>query len=258
MKRTLQFSSMLIAMSVAGCSSTGFVSVEEKFGQPDSRSSTSARKGQPRVSEPKPSGGVHRVEKGDTLYGIAWQYGLDPMALAETNGIRAPFTIYPGQQIAIRNVRRKSSDTSGGSSQVAKPSPSNKPKPQAPVKKPEPIVVAVPPPVAAVPVAKTPTPKPAPATPPKAAEKPEKPVAKPIPAPVSKPPATSTKAPAVGSWKWPAIGKIVAKFSSAEPVNKGIDIAGKAGEPIAAAASGTVVCRTRASGLRQSGDYQAR
>lgn len=43
------------------------------------------------------------------------------------------------------------------------------------------------------------------------------------------------------AWHWPHVGPIIAKFSSAGHVNKGINIAGKAGDPIRAAANGEVV-----------------
>ncbi len=42
-------------------------------------------------------------------------------------------------------------------------------------------------------------------------------------------------------WTWPAKGRVIAKFSSKTPVNKGIDIAGKLGESVMAAAAGSVV-----------------
>jgi len=42
-------------------------------------------------------------------------------------------------------------------------------------------------------------------------------------------------------WNWPAQGDVIAKFSLVSPVNKGIDIAGRLGEPVLAAAAGTVV-----------------
>ncbi|WP_016957902.1 peptidoglycan DD-metalloendopeptidase family protein [Catenovulum agarivorans] len=45
----------------------------------------------------------------------------------------------------------------------------------------------------------------------------------------------------LGSWRWPASGKIVARFSNAELGNKGLEIAGKRGDPIYAANSGKVV-----------------
>ena len=42
-------------------------------------------------------------------------------------------------------------------------------------------------------------------------------------------------------WQWPARGKILQSFSSSSGKNKGIDIAGKLGETVKAAASGSVV-----------------
>lgn len=44
-----------------------------------------------------------------------------------------------------------------------------------------------------------------------------------------------------GGWQWPASGKIISAYSLQTPVNKGIDIGGKLGEPVKAAASGEVV-----------------
>ncbi|MEC8428765.1 MAG: peptidoglycan DD-metalloendopeptidase family protein, partial [Pseudomonadota bacterium] len=42
-------------------------------------------------------------------------------------------------------------------------------------------------------------------------------------------------------WRWPAKGKVIATFSSRNPLNKGVDIAGKLGESVVAAGSGVVV-----------------
>jgi LysM repeat protein len=44
---------------------------------------------------------AHQVHRGETLTGIARQYGQTPAALAEANGLSAPFVIYPGQQLVI-------------------------------------------------------------------------------------------------------------------------------------------------------------
>lgn len=44
-----------------------------------------------------------------------------------------------------------------------------------------------------------------------------------------------------GDWAWPANGKIIAKFSTKDPINKGIDIAGTLGESVMAARDGSVV-----------------
>ena len=51
-------------------------------------------------------------------------------------------------------------------------------------------------------------------------------------------------------WSWPAAGKVIAPFSDGG--NKGIDIAGKAGDPVFAAGDGKVI--HRGSGLRGYGE----
>ncbi len=43
----------------------------------------------------------YTVHRGDTLYSIAWHYGLDYQTVARWNGIPPPYTIYPGQQINL-------------------------------------------------------------------------------------------------------------------------------------------------------------
>lgn len=45
----------------------------------------------------------------------------------------------------------------------------------------------------------------------------------------------------IRKWQWPAKGKVIAIFSSAQHGNKGIDIAGERGEKVRAAADGKVV-----------------
>ncbi len=42
-------------------------------------------------------------------------------------------------------------------------------------------------------------------------------------------------------WRWPTSGKIISKYSTADGGNKGIDIAGKRGQPVYASAKGRVV-----------------
>lgn len=42
-------------------------------------------------------------------------------------------------------------------------------------------------------------------------------------------------------WRWPNIGPVIAGYSSSGKVNKGIDISGAVGDPVRAAASGSVV-----------------
>src|SRR5690606_4649095 len=44
---------------------------------------------------------VHQVSRGETLFSIAWRYGLDYRELANHNKIPVPYTIYPGQNIRL-------------------------------------------------------------------------------------------------------------------------------------------------------------
>jgi len=43
----------------------------------------------------------HQVHRGDTLSGLAQQYGLSAGALAQANDLAAPFVLFPGQVLVI-------------------------------------------------------------------------------------------------------------------------------------------------------------
>lgn len=64
-----------------------------------------AQPGRPPVIERSPvfsnASGSYLVNPGDSLYSIAWRFGLDYRALAAANGIAAPYTIRAGQQIRL-------------------------------------------------------------------------------------------------------------------------------------------------------------
>jgi len=116
-------------------------------------------------------------------------------------------------------------------------------------------------------VAAAPAPEPPPQTPPTQPERPAKPVVAETPpppkpveaAPAPKPPAeTAPPKPVVVApaktdehvaelnaggvhWRWPGEGKVVGTFVAGDQTKQGIDIAGKAGDPVQAAADGEVV-----------------
>ena len=187
MKITAPVILVMLVTLVTGCiSSRDFVSVEGKFSK-----------------ERMPSG-FHRVSKGETLFSIAWRYGLDLRQLANANSISKPYTIYPGQKIDI----------------------DFEPKPVALAKRPT--------------VGKTS----------------KQPVTNKVRPKVK--PKNGHKSPAKAvvttsaDWKWPVNGRLIGRFSTRKPVNKGIDIAGSLGESVLAAAAGTVVYAGR--GLRGYGN----
>ena len=77
--------------------------------------------------------GSYRVKKGDTLYGIAWRYGLDYREVGVWNAIESPYRIYAGQVLRLqapaapaepkpaRTVRQTS--TPSGTAQAARKPP---------------------------------------------------------------------------------------------------------------------------------------
>lgn len=78
----------------------------------------------------------HVVRKGETLYAIAWRYGVDYQALSRRNGIGKDYLIHPGQvlylDVASRPVTKassapKSSETSISRTKVTKSPGSNVP-----------------------------------------------------------------------------------------------------------------------------------
>lgn len=53
-------------------------------------------------NEVLPTNGMHRVVHGESLYEIAWRYGLDYRYLAKRNNMHSPYTLYTGQLIYLR------------------------------------------------------------------------------------------------------------------------------------------------------------
>jgi lipoprotein NlpD len=196
-----------VALGLSGCASDGPAPVEDH--------SLNAGTSRPRPAPPKPAaapGGTYRVQRGDTLYSIAFRHGVDYRELAEWNGIASPYTIYPGRELRL-------SPRSAARRPVAQAAPASKP-------------VAPPPPAPAG--SKPPPSGPVASSPPRNSPPPVAPA----------PPAAPPEPPAAGgdiAWRWPADGPIVSGYVAGDPVKQGIDIAGKAGAPVRAAADGTVV-----------------
>ena len=168
----------------------------------------------PAVS-PLPRDGVHVVQKGETMYGISFRYGLRYQDLAAWNGIADPYLIAVGQRLRLR-PSQGAPIASAPPRPVAPKPPAPQPQVQAPLPPPQastaspPTRVVTPPPVAPRPVAPTPP-----------------------PAPLS-----TSGAPA---WQWPTQGELVGRFVTGDQTRQGVDIAGRAGQDVRAAADGVVV-----------------
>ena len=183
-------------------------------------------------------GRYYTVQRGDTLYFISYMAGRDVKDIVKLNRLPYPYTIYPGQQLAI-----PTSDSHYSTAPVRKLPTEN---------------VVVTPLVApsvtktvTQTVHKTVTPKPV------VQKTTEKPVAKPkatvysektkvnkpvtIKPAVSKPVTKPTVHVSKSGWAWPVKGKVIAGFSNADNGNKGIDITAARGTPIRATAAGKVV-----------------
>jgi len=68
-----------------------------------------------------PSSGIHRVQSGETLFSIAFRYGLDYRELAKSNHIDAPYIIYPKQKIRLSGANKSTSSIANYSTKTTTP-----------------------------------------------------------------------------------------------------------------------------------------
>jgi len=183
---------------------------------------------------------------------------VDFRDLAQWNGIAAPYTIWPGQRLTLsppsgKTVVAQATGAPRPSSPAvvsAPPHPSVAASAVAAAPVFEPVTVpATPPATAATTSTASPVTAPVkPAMPAVTATTTIVPVAGvPTPAPATVPPPTPTPVAAGASravsgvnWRWPADGSLLSRFQSGDAI-PGIEIAGKSGDPVRAAADGVVV-----------------
>lgn len=196
-----------------------------------------------RVEAPRPDArGTYTVRRGDTLLRIALDHGQDYRELVAWNNLRDPDDIKVGQVLRVAPVERAER-----AAVVTRPVPmppesgSTVPRKTAPRADKRPVDSEV---------AEAPRDS-------KSGEKAETVVASNTAAAVA-PPVTGARVGATVtatddeklSWMWPADGRIVATFD--EGKNKGIDIAGRAGQQVMAAGAGKVMYA--GSGIRGYGN----
>lgn len=167
-----------------------------------------------RAAERRPEApAIYSVQRGDSLYSIAFRFGLDWRDVAAWNRIGEPYVIRPGQELRLIAPPA-----------LAQTGPISTPR-ERPVPAPEP---------------RTDSPRPADpvrATAPPGSAQPTRPQAAPTPAGAA---AVPTRTVAGISWRWPTEGRVVRPFDAAA-TRRGIGIGGRVGQPVLAAADGQVV-----------------
>lgn len=194
----------MLLSALAGCGGSPPAPVEDRYGR--------APSDRPKVTATS-TVRSYQVQRGDTLYSIAFRYGLDFRKVASANNIPAPYTIYPGQKIRLQEAPLKAvskpaarpaatRSASAGSSAPATASSSS-------------------------------------ATAAGRQTVSKAPPAKPQASSSSSSPSNSYAGGKVTAWRWPSAGRVTRGYSAS--VHKGIDISGKRGDPIVAVAAGKVV-----------------
>lgn len=156
-------------------------------------------------------GANYRVQRGDTLYAIAFRLGMDFQTLAAINGIKKPYVIQIGQ--SLKTVAPRSSAKPASAKAVAKTASGAASTAKSPSS-------------AAPTVAKTQS---------STTQSRSASVSKSSSAGSS----TSRVLGPVRGWRWPSTGKVVRSYS--DSFHKGIDISGRRGDAVRAVAAGVVV-----------------
>ena len=173
----------------------------------------------------------HVVGKGDTLYSIAWRFGIDHRALASANSIGDPYTIFPGQRLRLPGPDDVVAPEPAAAA-ASEPVGSGETSARGAGTAEGPAVVPLPPPSGSTIAAAELPPKPPPVAPPK-------PPATETAPKSAVPPSSAARSVAGLRWTRPTSGSTISTFGRGG--NKGIDIGGTFEQPIHAAAPGRVV-----------------
>ncbi|MBI4291197.1 MAG: peptidoglycan DD-metalloendopeptidase family protein [Betaproteobacteria bacterium] len=259
------FVCLCVAAIVAGCAVRHPAPVVERAPGAVQAAKPAARPAPPpaavRASEAPPE--FYTVKRGETLYGIALDHGLEYREVAEWNQITDPSQIRAGQVLRMRAPAQAA--VTEGAVQVRPVTSAGKVE-SRPL---EGSVRSVPPASALAPGTSAAASGPVKTEPrayklpfsaenvalmsrgeavrseprpePKSEIKPEQkqPVLKPEQKPAVLKPEPQGDDDEKVDWGWPSSGRVLAGFS--DPVNKGVDVGGKIGDPVFASASGRVV-----------------
>lgn len=157
---------------------------------------------------------THQVQRGETLYAIAFRANMDLRDIARLNNLSEPYTIYAGQELRLRpKTATTSGDRSNGNNNLAT-SDTN---------------------VMSEPVAR-PSSREYGSTVTNAESDIKQTPAVPVRVPAERSVATGDI-----RWRWPSTGKIERRFSTHETGGQGMEFSGQRGDSVIAAAPGRVV-----------------
>lgn len=235
----------LIIVSVllaAGCASRQAPApvVDDRRPVPGARPKPPVAQATPVPGAPAVPSGEYVVKRGDTLYSIALEHGVDYRDLVAWNKLDDASRIRIGQQLRVAPLEDRGAVQIGAAR--APGALESRPLGAEPLAAPVDGATKTGPKALRLPyseqnLALLSKGEPAPAA-----------AAKPAPQPVAAAPSTAPSAPAAPAasrdpdaieFIWPAKGALLAGFS--EPNNKGLDIAGSPGDPVVAAAAGRVM-----------------
>src|SRR5450830_1396866 len=236
-KSNILLCSITLAALLSGCGTTGVQApVVERH-----PSSSSAAASDPRDRDPA----YYTVKRGDTLLRIALEHGQNYRDLVAWNDLSNPNDIKVDQ---VLRVLPPNGDTGGAQTSAVVMAPAIESRPTTPAVQKKTGPRGEKRPYSDATLAELRADGDAPAA---------KPAPAPAPAVVAAAPAPAAAASAAQSagddkigWIWPTEGKVIATFD--EGKNKGVDIAGKAGQPVVAAGAGKVMYA--GSGIRGYGN----
>jgi lipoprotein NlpD len=235
-------SSLILCLAVAGCESTPQRAPVADANVVESQEITEKPDTVPEMASQRPN--FYTIQKGDTLYSIALNHGIDQKDLAQWNNIQDPGAIHIGQQLNLSSPSQLAQPSLFPLSEPALPSAAGAAVPNTipPFEdkhavntdklKVEPKAFKLPYSEQAVALLK------GGAVPAAVVPKGDLPAGR----NVETGPVPSTPEAIRGEdsleWIWPAKGKVLEGFSES---TKGIDIAGKSGQAVSASAAGKVV-----------------
>ena len=225
-----------VTKTVSDCTSSGAINVPRN---PNTNAPDYSQ-----IQKGSYKGNTYKVNKGDTMFLIAYLTGMDVKDLASMNNMKEPYSLSVGQTLKISNCSTKTVTTTVPVKTTA---------PAAPVAPAEPEVIYTPgangtqigsdgtvigPIKSGVATGGASTPaftNNTPSTPVTMTTQVETTNNTPVNANVVAPVASNV------AWQWPTQGNVIQGFSNSDGGNKGIDISGSRGQAVKAAASGRVV-----------------